>query len=67
MSFDRDSLKSLAIEFAACLPPEPARQVELIVSTGETLSREAMDIARFYEHSTPTQRAALDAVVRSYQ
>lgn len=57
-------LKALAIELCAAMPPIPTI-VELSPS-GEILSRESMDIARFHHRATPAQRAALQAVVDAF-
>jgi len=54
-------LKTLAIEIAACMPPVQ-RPTELVASTGEVLSQDAMDLARLYDRATVPQRQALDAV-----
>lgn len=66
MAIDRIKLKALALEFAAALPPPPPREVELILSSGETLTREAMNLARFYDAATPRQRRALDAMLAAF-
>ena len=57
-------LKALAIELSAAMPPIPTI-IELAPS-GELLSRESMDIARFHDRATPAQRAALKAVVDAF-
>jgi hypothetical protein len=58
-------LKALAVEFAAAMP-DPAREVVLILSTGEQFSREAMELARLYDAAVPAQRLALDAIARAF-
>lgn len=42
----------------------PAPRLEL-TPTGEVLSHEAMEVARFYHRATRRQQAALDAMVRA--
>lgn len=51
------ALKALAIEFAACLPPD----------IHEELSDKAFELARLYDRATPKQRAAFDALAASFK
>jgi len=43
------------------------RPVELILSTGETLSQQAMNLARAYDAATAQQQEALDAVAALFR
>jgi len=52
----RDELAAILAEEIGKIP------VELIMSTGETLSHEAMELARLYERVGHKQRAAFDAL-----
>lgn len=52
----RDSIAAILAEEIGKLP------VELILSTGETLSHEAMELARLYDRVGPKQQAAFEAL-----
>jgi len=55
-------------ELAAIIQEECGkRPVELILSTGETLSQEAMNLARAYDVATAEQQQALDAVAALFR
>jgi len=55
--------EQLRDELAAILAEEIDKiPVELILSTGETLSHEAMELARLYERASAKQRRAFDAL-----
>lgn len=61
MSLSNEDLKQLAQRLAQAMDEYP-QQIELVLSTGETLTVEAMNLARLYDKSTGLQRQALDAV-----
>lgn len=58
------ALKTLAIELAAAMPPETVEYV--LTTSGVTLSPDAMRIADAYERGSYQQRAALRAIVDSW-
>ena len=55
----RDELAQIILEE---MPPP---QIEL-TPAGELLSHDAMEIARLYDHATPKQRAAFDALAENF-
>lgn len=66
MALSREALKSLAIELAAAMPPEPPQLME-VIATGEAFSKEALDIARVYEAGTNAQRNVMRALIESWR
>jgi hypothetical protein len=44
----------------------PPRRVEVVVSTGESLSHEAMNLARLYDQANHDQRQAFDALAKAF-
>lgn len=59
MALRPEKLKALALELSAAMPP---REIQIVLATGEALSREAMELARLYDRAPFTQRAAFDAL-----
>lgn len=55
-------------ELVAILTEELDRQPKVLelTPTGEVLSRESMDLARFHERGTVAQRAAIAALLESW-
>ncbi|MBS0194784.1 MAG: hypothetical protein JSR34_11110 [Proteobacteria bacterium] len=58
-----EQVKALAIDLVAAMGPPLPRPMEIVAVTGELLSQEAMEMARFYDAATFKQRNALDAVL----
>ena len=59
--FLRDELAAIIVEELSAQP-----KVLEMTTTGEVLSREAMNMARAYDAATVAQRRALDAVRESW-
>lgn len=65
MALSTERLKALAIELAAAMPAPPPRRFELV--DGSVVSREAMTVARAFDAAYPTQKAAMLAIVNSWE